>query len=210
VSGAFLVRNRRALKRARELSSKKRTMAISRRKSDSRSSKYLTEAQVADPTAAAKENRHGHRDMAIILLAYRHGLRIREVINLRWDQIDFNSATLTVHKLKYGTPLTHPIPEDELRALRQLQREQKPPSAVVFTSARGSPLSKSGFAQLLWRASVKASLGFGALPPMLRHGCGFALANKGHDTRAISDYLGYPRIQRTEQSPDRFKSFWRR
>ena len=63
------------------------------------------------------------------------------------------------------------------------------------------------------RAGEAAGLGFPAHPHMLRHACGFALANKGHDTRTLQAYLGHKNIQHTvsytELSPDRFKDFWR-
>jgi site-specific recombinase XerD len=112
-----------------------------------------------------------------------------------------------------GSPSTHPIQGDELRALRRLQREQEPKSPFVFTSERGSPFTTAGFARLVERAGAAAELGFKAHPHMLRHACGFALANKGHDTRALQAYLGHKNIQHTvrytELSPDRFKDFWR-
>ena len=97
---------------------------------------------------------------------------------------------LHVRRVKQGTPATHPILGDELRALRKLQREQEPKSPFVFTSERGSPFCTSGFAKLVERAGEAAGLGFPAHPHMLRHACGFALANKGHDTRALQAYLG--------------------
>lgn len=117
-------------------------------------------------------------------------------------------------RAKKGTPATHPIRGDELRALRRLQREQDPKSAFVFTSERGgAPFSSAGFARMVERAGVEARLGFKAHPHMLRHACGFALANKGHDTRALQAYLGHKNIQHTvrytELAPDRFKDFWR-
>ena len=142
----------------------------------------------------------------MILVAYRHGLRASELVDLRWDQIDFNTATLAVRRAKNGSPATHPILGDELRPLRRLQREQEPKSSFVFTSERGSPFTTAGFAR---RAGSAAELGFKAHPHMLRHACGFALANKGHDTRALQAYLGHRNIQHTELSPDRFKDFWR-
>ena len=147
------------------------------------------------------------------LVAYRHGLRSSELTDLRWDQIDFDWATLAVRRVKAGTPATHPILGDELRALRRLQREQEPKSPFVFTSERGAPFGATGFARLIERAGIAAKLGFKAHPHMLRHACGFALANKGHDTRALQSYLGHRNIQHTvgytELSPDRFKDFWR-
>ena len=83
----------------------------------------------------------------MILVAYRHGLRVSELVDLRWDQIDFDQRRLHVRRVKQGTPATHPILGDELRALRQLQREQEPKSPFVFTSERGSPFTTSGLCQ---------------------------------------------------------------
>ena len=134
-----------------------------------------------------------------------------ELVDLRWDQVDFSCAVLHVRRVKQGTPATHPILGDEMRALRQLQREQEPKSPFVFTSERGSPFSTSGFAKLVGRAGEAAGLGFPAHPHMLRHACGFALANKGHDTRALQAYLGHRNIQHTvrytELSPDPLQGF---
>ena len=138
---------------------------------------------------------------------------VSELVDLRWDQIDFNTATLAVRRAKQGTPARIRSSGDELRALRKLQREQEPKSPFVFTSERGSPFTTAGFARLVERAGEAAGLGFKAHPHMLRHACGFALANKGHDTRALQAYLGHKNIQHTvrytELSPDRFKDFWR-
>ena len=192
-----------------------RTVATPRRKPNAelRTREYLTDAEVAKLTEAAKANRWGHRDATMVLVAFRHGLRASELTDLRWDQIDFATATLAVRRVKQGSPSTHPILGDELRALRKLQREQEPKSPFVFTSERGSPFTTAGFARLVERAGEFAGLGFKAHPHMLRHACGFALANKGHDTRALQAYLGHKNIQHTvrytELSPDRFKDFWR-
>ena len=162
---------------------------------------------------AAKANRWGQRDATMILVAYRHGLRVSELVDLRWDQIDFDHANVHVRRVKKGTPSTHPIRGDELRALRKLLREQAPRSPFVFTSERGSPFTTAGFARLVERAGEAGGFGYKVHPHMLRHACGFALANKGHDTRALKAYLGHKNIQHTvrytELSPDRFKDFWR-
>jgi integrase len=109
-------------------------------------------------------NRYGQRDATMVLLTYRHGLRASELIDLRWDQIDFTAATLAVRRAKQGSPSTHPIMGDELRALRRLQREQEPKSAFVFTSERGSPFTTAGFARMVERAGIEAKLGFKAHP----------------------------------------------
>jgi type 1 fimbriae regulatory protein FimB/type 1 fimbriae regulatory protein FimE len=177
-----------------------------------RTREYLTDAEVGRLQKAAGNNRWGHRDATMILVAYRHGFRVSELVDLQWSQIDFNHGTLAVRRAKQGTPATHPIRGDELRALRRLQREQDPRSPFVFTSERGSPFTTAGFARLLERAGEAAGFKFKAHPHMLRHACGFALANKGHDTRALQAYLGHKNIQHTvrytELAPDRFKDFW--
>ena len=193
----------------------KRTVAMPVRpkNADARTREYLTDDEVERLTEAAKGNRHGHRDATMILVAYRHGLRVSELADLRWDQVEFTSAALHVRRVKQGTPSTHPILGDELRALRRLQREQEPKSPFVFTSERGTPFTVAGFARMIERAGTEAKMGFKAHPHMLRHACGYALANKGHDTRALQAYLGHKNIQHTvrytELSPARFKDFWR-
>ena len=149
----------------------------------------------------------------MILLAYRHGLRVSELVDLRWDQIDFNHATLHVRRAKKGTPATHPIIGDEMRALRRLQREQDPQLAVRVHQRTRLAVHHSGLCPALERAGEAAKLGFKVHPHMLRHACGFALANAGHDTRALQAYLGHKNIQHTvrytELAPGRFKDFWR-
>lgn len=179
-----------------------------------RGREYLTEAEVEKLVKVAKKNRWGHRDATMILVAYRHGLRSSELVGLRWDQVEFGrNASLHVRRVKSGTPSIHPLSGEELRALRQLQREQDPKSPFVFTSERGAPFTTAGFARMIERAGAEAGLEFKAHPHMLRHACGFALANKGHDTRALQSYLGHKNIQHTvrytEMAPNRFKDFWR-
>jgi type 1 fimbriae regulatory protein FimB/type 1 fimbriae regulatory protein FimE len=157
---------------------------------DIRTREYLTEAEVEKLMDVAKGNRHGHRDATMGLIAYRHGLRAAELVDLRWDQVDFKAAMLRVRRVKQGTPSVHPIAGDELRALRRLQRQQEPKSPFVFTSERGAPFTTAGFARMVERAGIEAGLGFKVHPHMLRHACGYALANRGHDTRGTA---GLPR-----------------
>jgi site-specific recombinase XerD len=176
---------------------------------DLRAREHLTEAEVERLMNAARKNRWGHRDATMILVAYRHGLRASELVDLQWTQVDFRTATLQVRRVKRGTPSTHPILGDELRSLRRLQREQEHKSAFVFTSERGAPFTTAGIARMIERAGAEARLAFKAHP----HACGYTLANKGHDTRALQAYLGHRNIQHTvrytELSPTRFKAFWR-
>jgi integrase len=191
----------------------KRTVAPKRQKNaDLRTREHLTPGEVENLLEAARGNRHGHRDATMILLTYRHGLRAAEVCDLRWDQVDFNGAVMHVRRVKNGTPSTHPIQGDELRALRRLQRES-PSSPFVFVSERGSPFTTAGLARMIERAAAAAGIELKAHPHMLRHACGYALANKGHDTRAIQGWLGHRSITSTAVytalAPNRFKDFWR-
>lgn len=180
---------------------------------DLRTREYLTEAEVETLMDTARSNRWGHRDATMVLVAFRHGLRAAELVDLRWDQVEFATATLHVRRVKRGSPAAHPVRGDELRALRRLQREQEPKSPFVFTSERGAPFTTAGFARMVERAGTAAGFAFKAHPHMLRHATGYKLANDGHDTRALQAYLGHRNIQHTvrytELSPSRFKEFWR-
>jgi len=178
-----------------------------------RSREYLTPDEVEELIKAAKNiGRHGHRDAALILLAYRHGFRVSELIALRWDQIDLKQGLLHVNRLKNGTPSNHPIRGPEIRALRRLQREY-PETPYVFVTERKGPLTPSTVRKIVARAGREAKLPFPAHPHMLRHACGYKLANDGHDTRAIQHYLGHKNITHTvrytELAADRFNDFWR-
>jgi integrase len=172
---------------------------------------HLTDGEVEKLIEAAGDNRHGHRDALMVLMAYRHGLRAAEVADLRWEQIDFKTASLHVRRVKNGTPSTHPLTGRELRELRRHQREAKSP--FVFVSERGAPLSAPGFSRMIERAAATAKLGIKAHAHMLRHAFGFKLANDGVDTRSLQSYLGHRNIQNTTRytalAPDRFKGFWR-
>jgi type 1 fimbriae regulatory protein FimB/type 1 fimbriae regulatory protein FimE len=188
-------------------------MPVRRPNADTRTREYLTEAEIDKLIKAAKKNRWGHRDATMILVAYRHGLRSAELVGLQWDQVEFGrNASIHVRRVKNGTPSVHPLSGDQLRALRQIQREQEPTSRFVFTSERGTPFTTAGFARMVERAGIEAKLAFKAHPHMLRHACGFTLANKGHDTRALQAYLGHKNIQHTvrytDMAPTRFKNFW--
>jgi site-specific recombinase XerD len=190
----------------------KRQTPLRRPNAALRAREHLTEREVDKLIEAAKSNRWGHRDATMILIAYRHGLRAAELVDLRWDQIIFSGGNLHVRRRKNGTPATHPLTGLELRALRRLKREQDP-SPFVFTSERGDPFSTEGFARLLQRTGKAAGLTIKVHPHMLRHACGFKLANDGRDTRSIQSYLGHKNIQHTvrytEMAPGRFKDFWR-
>jgi type 1 fimbriae regulatory protein FimB/type 1 fimbriae regulatory protein FimE len=178
-----------------------------------RTREYLTETEVDKLIGATKASRYPQRDAAMILVIYRHGLRATEACDLEWSQVDFDTASLHVRRAKNGKPATHPIRGDELRALRQLRRDQVPHAKFVFTSERSAPFTTDALNRHIKRLAAKTKIGFPVHVQMLRHSCGYKLANDGHDTRSIQDYLSHKAIQHTvrytELSPTRFKDFWR-
>ena len=162
-----------------------------------RTREYLTPQEVDKLIkAASRVGRYGNRDATLILIAYRHGLRVGELVALRWDQVDLEQGLLHVSRLKNGVPSTHPLRGPEIRALRRLRREYVT-SPYVFTTERRGAATDSSVRKIVARAGEQAKLGFPVHPHMLRHACGFKLANEGHDTRAIQQYLGHRNIQHT-------------
>jgi type 1 fimbriae regulatory protein FimB/type 1 fimbriae regulatory protein FimE len=191
----------------------KRTVAAPRRRPNAelRPREHLTEREVGKLIEAAKSNRHSARDSAIILVCFRHGLRASELCELQWSDIEFESATLHLRRAKGGQTGTHPLLGDELRALRALKRDAESP--FIFVSERGAPFTVSGLQKMVERAGIAAKMPFKVHPHMLRHATGYALANKGTDTRTLQAYLGHRSIQSTvrytELAPGRFKNLWR-
>jgi integrase len=190
---------------------KRTVMPIRRPNSEIRPREHLTEREVEKLTAAAKGNRHGHRDATMILICFRHGLRASELCELQWSDAEFETATLHLRRAKGGATGTHPLLGDELRSLRALKREAKSP--FIFVSERGAPFTVSGLQKMIERAGTGAKFPFKVHPHMLRHAAGYVLANKGVDTRTLQSYLGHRSIQSTvrytELAPDRFKNLWR-
>ncbi|CDI04632.1 tyrosine recombinase/inversion of on/off regulator of fimA [Candidatus Competibacter denitrificans Run_A_D11] len=185
---------------------------LKQRNDHRRSREYLTPTEVDRLIIAAKRlGRHGHRDATMILLAYRHGLRVSELVALRREQVDLRQGLLHVRRRKHGLPSTQPLRGPEIRALRQLWRDY-PATPYVFVSERKAPLTDSTFRKLVARAGEAANLGMPIHPHMLRHSTGFKLANDGQDTRAIQHYLGHKNIQYTthytQLAADRFNDFW--
>lgn len=179
--------------------------------SERRSREYLLPAEVRQLIEAAKKlGRHGHRDAVLIMMAYRHALRVGELVNLRWDQVNFPEGKLHVNRLKHGEASIHYLEGDEVRALRKLQRDY-PDSPYLFCSERKGPLSCRSAHHIIARAGQEAGLGFPVHPHMLRHAKGYQLASKGIDTRAIQGYFGHRNINHTvvytRLDASRFKGF---
>jgi integrase len=178
-----------------------------------RTREYLTPAEIEKLIKAAKDGRWGRRDATLVLVAYRHGLRAKEACKLEWSQVEFGrAANLHVRRVKNGKPSVHPIRGDELRTLTALRKEF-PDSGYVFTTERGTPFTPDAINRLVKTIGTRAGLPMPVHFHMLRHSCGYALANKGTDTRAIQDWLGHISITHTTRytalSPIRFKDFWR-
>jgi len=192
--------------------------------------KHLTLLEVDRLLAATKDNpRTGLRDRCLILLMFRHGLRVTEACAMRMDQVDLESRILQVQRLKGGLSTTQPLRAEEIRLLkswmvererwlRQWRRKEGGTGAALdrqalFLSTRGTALSRKTFWALLRRYGDLAGLSLPPHPHMLRHACGFALANQGADTRLIQDYLGHRNIQHTVRytatNPVRFEKLWR-
>ena len=180
---------------------------------DVRSREHLTPHEVEKVMMAAKNTgRYGHRDATMMLLSYRHGLRISELLALQWSHIDFHQGQIHINRRKNGIDTTHPLFGPEIRALRKIKREY-PDTQYIFVTERHGPMTDSTFRTIVIRAGKEANLGFPIHPHMLRHSTGFKLANEGHDTRIIQHYLGHKNIQHTvrytEIVPARFKGLWK-
>jgi type 1 fimbriae regulatory protein FimB/type 1 fimbriae regulatory protein FimE len=177
---------------------------------------HLTQAEIDKLLAALRGNRHGQRDWLIGLLTYRHGLRVSEACDLRWDDIDLAKRTIIVRRLKGSTDSSHYLERDEHKALGELWRanaKQGCKSDYVFVNERGQPFGRMGIARMIERAGEAAKLPFPVHVHMLRHSTGYALAGRGMDTRRLQHYLGHASITNTVRytamSPEPFKDIWR-
>ena len=146
------------------------------------------------------------------MLSYRHGLRVGELVALRWDSVDLDAGTLHVNRIKNGTPGVHPLRGPEIRALRQLRRDC-PGTPYLFASERRGPLTTATVRKIVSRAGLLSGLTFTVHPHMLRHATGYYLASQGQDTRAIQGYLGHRAITSTAVytalAPGRYRDFWK-
>ncbi len=177
---------------------------------------HLTEDEMNKLLPALKRNRHGHRDWLIGLLIYRHGLRVSEACDLRWDDITLAKRTISVRRLKGSDDSTHYLERDELAGLKALQRGYKLngiESPYVLVNERGHAFGRMGIGRMIERAGEAAKLPFPVNVHMLRHSTGYALANRGMDTRRLQHFLGHASITNTVRytamSLESFKDIWR-
>jgi integrase len=179
---------------------------------DYRDREHLLSTEVEKLIAGAKDGRWGFRDATMIRFAYHHGLRASELVELEWTNINLDEATIFIKRKKDSKSGDHPLLGEELRALRRLRREN-PNGRWVFTNERGDPFTRHGFMAVIRRAGERAKFGLKVHPHMLRHACGYKLANDGKDLRSLQGYLGHKNVQNTvrytELAPNRFKDFWR-
>ena len=182
---------------------------------DSNSKNFLTESEIKKFLVAARKGRHGVRDFCLMLVAYRHGMRVSELIDIRLKDIDLETGRIFVRRVKGSLSTHQPIEGDELRALRAWLRERESylnsNSNYLFLSERG-PMTRQSINYLVEQIGIRSKLNFKINPHMLRHSTGYYLANKGCDTRLIQDYLGHKNITHTVRytrtAASRFENLW--
>jgi type 1 fimbriae regulatory protein FimB len=178
--------------------------------------KLLTSSEVNQLLAATKGSRNEARDRCLLLLMFRHGLRVSEACGLSLSQVDLESRVLHVQRLKKGLSTTHPLRTDEIKVIKAWLNERAKREAetdAFFVSERRGPMNRKTAWLAIKNYGERAGLPLTAHPHMLRHACGFALADQGADTRLIQDYLGHRNIQHTviytAANPARFERLWR-
>jgi len=183
---------------------------------DRRGKDFLTDAEMQRFLDATRLGRHGVRDYLLMLMAYRHGLRVSELIDLRLRDLDLDTGRMYVRRKKGSLSTHQPVEGDELRALRAWLRERAQRKdarlSYLFFSERG-PMTRQAVNYLVKECGQRAKLRFHVHPHMLRHSTGYYLANRGYDTRLIQDYLGHKNIMHTVRytrtAAIRFEGLWR-
>jgi type 1 fimbriae regulatory protein FimB len=183
---------------------------------DPRKKNFLNEFEAESFIQAAKAGRNGVRNYAMALLTYRHGLRVSELTGAQMADVDWSACRLYVRRSKGSLSTTQPLAADEVRALRAWVKDRTGSDYVnspfLFLSERG-PFTRQAINYVFAVIGKAAGLPVKVHPHMLRHSCGFALANKGYDTRLIQDYLGHKDLRYTalytRTSVNRFEGLWK-
>ena len=178
-------------------STEKRTVGGTRTANDvERGRKHLTRDEVHALIKAAKLNRNGERDALMIRLAYEHGLRVSELVALRWQSFNLVTHEVTITRAKGSLDGTHPLQGQTVRALKRYQANTGRSAGLMFVSERKAPISVDGFRRMFGRLSERV-LGVTWHPHALRHACGVHLINSGTDIRTVQQYMGHANIQNT-------------
>ena len=173
---------------------------------------YLTFPEVGTvQRAAGSIGRFRLRDSTMILVMYRHGLRVSECVNMTWDQVNLKEGLFHVVRAKNGIDSTHPLTKEEIKILQKL-RAMCEANTYVFQNQWHGKLSTDTVRDIVRRAGEIAQLPFSIHPHMLRHSCGYYLINKSVDIRTIQVYLGHANIQNTviytALAANRFDGIW--
>lgn len=178
------------------------------------SRKYLTSEEVEAMINSVPEGEFYYRDRCLIMMSYIHGLRVSELKNIKIGDIDIKGKNIYISRLKNGLSTIHPLQPQEIEAISQWLYVRKywlnNELNYFFLSRNGTPISRQQVYSLIKKYGKMANLPVSVHPHMLRHACGFKLADNGIDTRLIQDYLGHRNIQHTvhytASNQKRFKS----
>lgn len=182
--------------------------------------KYITQNEWHSFFNAIEGSPSEVRDKPMFLMAYHHGLRVSELTGIQISDIDIEGKTIYINRLKNGLSTIHPLQENLVLLLKKwlIQRNhinlQNTANGWLFTSIRGYRLSRQWVYKLSQKYSKLAGLTINFHPHMLRHACGYALADQGLDTRLIQDYLGHRNIHHTVRytasNSARFSQVWKK